>query len=50
MDGFIKKAESEKSQKIKINIKINDINEKDLTNHINKENISGNVKNWIIKL
>ena len=45
LDGLIRKAESEKNQKEKINIRINDINEKDLTNHINKENISGNVKN-----
>ena len=43
LDGLIKNVESEKKVN-KIDVKINEINEKDLTNHINKENISGNVK------
>ena len=45
LDGLIKNAENEKNEKEKIDIKINGINAKDLINHINKENISGNVKN-----
>lgn len=44
-DGLFKIAEIEKTEKEKIDYKTNEINEKDSSNYINKENISGNVKN-----
>ena len=44
LGSLIKRVEIDKNVKEKIDYKINEINEKILTNHMNKENISGNVK------